>query len=602
MDRLPVIDNRELALRLSVPRERWGWEFTAPAPPKPSPVRAHAPQWAEQPPPPQLARLRERSRRAPVLLGVGSAAAVWATGMAAAFGFALWPAVLPAGVLASAGWCAQTMRRYSVARREYQSWRATEVARYEAAQAEWIARVTEHDRREQLRVSSAALWHPLRPARNSARVDVFGGTADGWASLLGTMGASLLASGARMLVLDFTEQRVAVDLATLGHACGHPCSVTILPNNLGLLDGLSPAEIGELVAEAVATLRTADARSAQTRGLDAELVELVAANLIGPVTFGRIAAGIRLLRSISEAEHETALSSEEIRRVNRLLDAVGSSESAREELRFLGGLLSLLDEGDTRPTKHSAVWPSAGLRVIATEDTNARRKDVLDRMVVHRVLHGLRCGMHSGPGSVLVVAGADHVGLAAVEALARHARRAGVRLVLLIEHLRGDLTQLLGGSDSASILMRMGNAAQACAAADFVGRGHRFVLSQLSDQIGRSFTEGTSDTSGDSLTSTTTEGYSGVSVNVSDSVSRAATWSSTTSWSGSDSTSTGRTYARAYEYTIEPTTFQSLPVTAFILVESGSGVRRVVAGDCNPGIALLDRVAAEQVLSNGKPA
>ncbi|PXX71330.1 hypothetical protein DFR70_101752 [Nocardia tenerifensis] len=597
-----MIDNRALAVRLSVPRERWGWVFTVPAPPTPSPARACAPRWAEQPPPPKLTRLREQSRRAPVFLGVGSAISVWATGMAAAFGFALWPIVLPAGVLVSAGWCARTRRRYSAARREYQSWRTGEIARFEAAQAEWAARVAEHDRREQRRIATTTLWHPLRLGPDSARVDVFGGTADGWAGLLGTLGASLLADGARLLVLDFTEQRVAAELAELGRLCGHPAAVTVLPEGeLDLLAGLTPAEVGEVVAEAVATLREPGAQSAQTRGLDAELVELVAANLVSPVTFGRIAAGIRLLRSISESEHETTLSGEEIRRVNRLLDVVGSSESARTELRFLGGLLSLLDEGTGRRAADSTTWPKAGLRVIATEDANPRRKDLLDRVVFHRVLHGLRCGRPSGRGGVLVVAGADHLGLAGVEALARHARRAGVRLVLLIEHLRGDLVQLLGGSDSASILMRMGNAAEAAAAADFVGRGHRFVLSQLSDQIGRSFTEGVSDTTGDSLTATTTEGYSGAAVNVSDSVSRAATWSSTTSWSGSDSTSSGRTYARAYEYSIEPTTFQALPVTAFILVETVAGARRVVAGDCNPGIALLDRVAPEPVSHPGGP-
>ncbi|MFI9402225.1 hypothetical protein [Nocardia sp. NPDC052316] len=600
MDRLPAIDNRDLAVRLSVPCERWGWEFTVPAPPAPSPVRECAPRWAEQPPPAKLRRLHEQTRRLPVRFGVGAAASAWATVLAAAWGFALWPVVLPAGVLASAGWCAQTMVRHSAARRAYQSWRSAEIARYEAAHKEWVARVAEHDRRERSRVSSTVLWHPLRLGRESARVDVFGGTADGWASLLGTLGASLLATGARMLVLDFTEQRVAVELAALGRACAHPVSVAVLPGGgVDLLTGLAPAEVGEVVAEAVTTLRDSDARSAQSRGLAAELVELVAANLVRPVTFGRIAAGIRLLRSISE--HEATLSGEEIRRVNRLLDVVGSAESAREELRFLGGLLSLLDEGTPDPATGMPVWPATGLRIIATEDANARRKDLLDRVVFHRVLHGLRCGEHTGPGSVVVVAGADHLGLAGVEALARHARRAGVRLVVLVEHLRGDLTQLLGGSDSASILMRMGNAAEAAAAADYVGRGHRFVLSQLSDQIGRSFTAGVSDTSGDSLTATTTEGYSGTSVSVSDSVSRAATWSSTTSWSGSDSTSTGRTYARAYEYSIEPTTFQSLPATAFILVETGSGTRRVVAGDCNPGIALLNRVAAEPLQRNGGP-
>jgi hypothetical protein len=79
---------------------------------------------------------------------------------------------------------------------------------------------------------------------------------------------------------------------------------------------------------------------------------------------------------------------------------------------------------------------------------------------------------------MLVVAGADRIGLAGLESLARQCRRVGVRLVLLLERPRGDLKELLGSSDSATILMRLGNAQDAAAAAEFIGRGHKMVLSQ----------------------------------------------------------------------------------------------------------------------------
>jgi hypothetical protein len=38
---------------------------------------------------------------------------------------------------------------------------------------------------------------------------------------------------------------------------------------------------------------------------------------------------------------------------------------------------------------------------------------------------------------------------------------------------------------------------------------------------------------------------------------------------------------------------QQLPATAFILVDSATGARRAVSGDCNPGIALLPRVGSQ---------
>ncbi|MEU7146105.1 hypothetical protein ABZ942_42160 [Nocardia sp. NPDC046473] len=347
-----------------------------------------------------------------------------------------------------------------------------------------------------------------------------------------------------------------------------------------------------MIAEALEGLR-GGRDPATVRGLHAELIELVAGRLTTPVTFERIAAGVRLLRRVYDTETETVLSGSEIRRINDAVDAVGSAESAREELRFLSGLLGLLTEAPGLPVEPVLLWPRSGLNVVATVDGHGRRKDLLDQLLFHRVLHDLRGGQAGSGGGVLVVAGADRMRLDAIEALGRQAQRRGVRLVLMVEHLRGELAQLLGGAEAATIMMRLGNATEASAAADFVGRGYRFVLSQLTEQIGHSFTDGVSDTSGDSFTATHTDGYSGASANTSESSSRALTWSSTTSWSGSESTSTGRTYSRGYEYAMEPTTFQSLPPTAFVLVENRPGARRVVTGDCNPGIAMLDRVAAQ---------
>lgn len=78
-----------------------------------------------------------------------------------------------------------------------------------------------------------------------------------------------------------------------------------------------------------------------------------------------------------------------------------------------------------------------------------------------------------------------------------------------------------------------------------------------------------------------------------DSVARTETWQHTVSMARSGSTGVGGTASRVYEFAVEPTRLQALPPTAFVLVEVGPAGRRVVLGDCNPGIALLPDVARE---------
>jgi hypothetical protein len=230
-----------------------------------------------------------------------------------------------------------------------------------------------------------------------------------------------------------------------------------------------------------------------------------------------------------------------------------------------------------------------------------RRKDALDRVLFARTLHELRARRPGKAPDVLVVAGADHLGRESLEAMARQARRSGVRLVLLMERLRNELRELLGSSDSAAVLMRLGNAQDAAAAAEFIGRGHRFVLSQLTEQAGRTITEGAATSKGETDGTTVTEGTtrgrgaggftSGTSKSLAE--SRTRSWQETANRSQAESTTTGETTSRVYEFAVEPTTIQSLPATAFILVESGGSGRRVALADCNPGTCLLDRVAAD---------
>ncbi|MGN2638301.1 hypothetical protein ACTD5D_19320 [Nocardia takedensis] len=525
------------------------------------------------------------------MVGAAVLISLWASGMSAILALWFWPVITPVTVGLASAWWAWVFVRYRLTRSGFESGRAAAYLRYQAAHTEWAARVNEYERNEHRRVTTTPLWHPVALPHRSVRVDVFGGTADGWASLLATTGLSLLSTGEPILVLDLSEQQVTDGLAALAHRCGHPVRCANLPAaGPDLLTGLDPAQVGEILAAAIEGFRAEESR-ASLRALDAELVEMVASSLAAPITFTRLAAGIRVMRRTLEVDHDTALSPSEIRQITAHLDVVGS-DTARQELQFLGGLLTLLASEQPAPDAAAFGWPRAGLRVLSTGDANPRRKDLLDRLLLQRLLHDLRARSEAVT-AVLIVAGADHLGAADLETLTRHARRRGVRTMLMFEHARDQTAGLLGGADSATVLMRLGNADEAAAAAGFVGRGHRFTLSQMTRQIGSSFTGGGSDSTGDSLTTSTSDGLSGNSANSSTSTSRARTWSSTTNWTEGHSTSTATTHTRGYEYTIEPTTFQSLPPTAFILVENHSAGRTVVTADCNPGIVLLDRVAPD---------
>ncbi|MFC4018095.1 hypothetical protein ACFOW4_09045 [Micromonospora sp. GCM10011542] len=614
----------ELRQRLFRPAERWGWAYSAPAPVAVHPEAARPPVFQQIYVAPDYLFRQKRSKRAWLgLLGflfltfwavvcAGSAlrplplAAKWVTSL-----------ILIVGVVLSVTRFILVRRRFKVLKRTYDTQHRAASEGYEQARADWEQRISEHNQREYTRYHSTMLWHPLRANPNASRVDVFGGTEDGWASLLATTGTAALAAGSSMFILDFSEQAVADNLVVLAAEQGQPVAVHELPPDLSvlnLLGDLQAAELAELIAEAVHSLQR-PALGGDLRGLHADLLTAVALRLTGPVTFTRLHAGVQVLRRVHEVTSASVLTADEIRALNSYVDVAGSTEQARNELQALDGALNLIAQEEQAAGEgvdvrgFESAWPARGLSVVATTSKVRRRKQFLDYIVFYRTLRDLQ-NRHAGGREILVVAGADRVGLDALETMTRQARRVGVRLIFLLEHLRDDLQKLLGGSDSVTILMRLGNGAEAAAAAEFIGRGHRFVLSQLTEQVGRTFTSGSASSVGESSGTSTSRGYSsgssfssgGDGRSSSSSTSgysrsttreRSQNWSETVNQSAADSTTTGSTQARVYEYTVEPTTLQSLAPTAFVLVEMGMAGRRVIAGDCNPGIVLLDRVAIE---------
>lgn len=627
----------ELADRMFVPWERLGWEYLEPAPPAPSPEADPMPVWTEPTPPetkPKPVRAAQQPKPGDAAANLVSApfarSALVLAGSALVLIIVLngfGPIKIGLGVLAAIGVLGAIMtpihKRAVLAR--FRRERDAAYAAYERELAGWRERVARHDEAERRRYAEALRWYPLTPWSGPERIDVFGGTGDGWASLLATLGCSLLRRGASLLLVDFTEQRVGDGLAEFATHQGHPVHQLTLPSDWSRwhpLAGLSGDEIAELLADTVHSMResTGTAGGVHARALDADLLTAVVTRLDQPWTFARISGGIRVLRRLHDHASAEILTTDEVERLTSAIDTVGRSDRVAQELQFLTSVVELLAAEEPDPRTPSADddqdaphegFIDGGLTILRTTGTRRRRKDVLDRVVFHRVLRALRDRTGRSGQDVVVVAGADHLGRNSLEELARQAERCGVRLVLMLERLRGEAHELLGGRYSATVLMRLGNAREATTAAEFVGRGHTFVLSQLTRQLGATFTEGIASAYGVS------EGFSeGNSVSLSDgrigsvaipfasatssmsvSHSRTETWQDTVNRSLAESVTDGQTVSRVYEFTVEPTTVQSLPATAFVLVEPGPNGRRVVLGDCNPGIALLDRVATEP----GKP-
>ncbi|MFE1825117.1 hypothetical protein [Streptomyces yangpuensis] len=558
----------ELALRVFRGDERWGWEFVRPPEPPPHPEARTPPSRTE----PSDARVRSAQARA--MSGRNTSGFGFLTLLAGAVTFAAAGAgaavvvvVLVVALIAATS-PAVGLR---AARRRLQSDRERARSDHEASLRAWQLRLEAH-RAEHLRHNETLdTWFPISLASDPSRIDVFGGTGKGWASLLATLCGPLLGSGRPVVVLDLTQQSVAGELAGLAGRCGVAVTRVPMPRALlgaDLCEGSTSEELAETLAEALASLRPPGV-DADLHAVDVDVVRTVTDRLEGPVTLARLAAGLRVLLRVDGEDPQPPgpLGPAETEAIGRAAGLVGRGERVRDEICYVRAQTELLARAeaagapdgdpavpDAPGPRASAWWNPGGLTVVTTGDHVRRRKDLTDRFVFFRLLHTLRKdAVAAGPGT-LVVAGADHLGRAALEAMARQARSAGVRPVFLLEHLREDAVRVAGGSDSATVFMRMGNGEEAEAAARFIGPEHGL----------RGHPAGTS--------------------------------TARTAAPGEDP---GRVHGSTVgdftvgDFIVGPAQLRALPVTGLVLVEPGAdGRRRLVLGDCDPGINLLPRRSA----------
>ncbi|MFC5061560.1 hypothetical protein [Actinomycetospora atypica] len=604
-------------MRLATAPERWGWEFVEPAAPAAFPEAE--PQWC-QPSAPDLGALHYRyaeaqRRLAKRLIGPGIAAFFGFCFLSGGGGFSVFGLLLiliggGIGAFAIYG-VAQARKAIDDARRAHDQWAAGQFQAYQQHWWGWDRARAEWNAAEQARYEREYLHYPLTLSRGMSRVDVFGGAGEGWQCLLTTAGCTALAEGESILCLDLTGRGIAGPLMDYAAAAQRPVGRLAAPGTFaggGFLDELDADALAEVLAEAVTSGRPKPEASAM-RTLDAGLLQAVTRNLDGRKTFARIVAGLDVLRSVHASGEQSPLSDEEFGRLAAQVDVVvGQSERVRDELRALSGEFAQLGgEAETNEQQTGAptgMWPASGLTVIDLADASQRCRDLTERVLVQLLIHRLaRMQRGSGPKRIVIVAGADTLGRDSLETLSDRAGDAGVRLVLLFKHLREDALQLVGGADSATIFMRLGNTAEAAAAAEHIGKGYSFKLSQFSRQLGtnRSTAISTSETDtwsrGESWSDSRGGGWGpggGSSHNGSSYTVSTTEGGSTTrgvTHTQGESQTDGQVMQRSYEFTMEPTEFQTLMPSCFVLVDRGPGGRRVVAGDCNPAMAVAIRLS-----------
>ncbi|SCG66422.1 hypothetical protein [Micromonospora halophytica] len=457
--------------------------------------------------------------------------------------------------------------------------REKQLRRYEAECAWWEQRREYFDARERERVSGYLEWGAALLPPTTRRVDIVGGSVWGWEAVLTVMGASMLRTHGAMTVVDFSGEAACHELVWLAREVDVDVTAVRLPDQVGETTLFSDLDGRGLVDSLVEAMHgDAPAGRRADRAQDDRILSAVCRALGEDVTIHRIAAAVSVLLDepgsfpeLSEAEREHisgSLFSDEFRR-----QAHPNLQRIESHLYPLRELFAATDQGQDR---HDLGMPGLTCLVYENAAHNAR-----EELVKELVFQGLVQRLSSPRSFVgpLVVAGADDLSHRHIERLTDLCTRRGVRLVLMFRHLRDSAVRAVGADVVA--FMRLSNHEEAARAADFIGRQHTFVLSQLTRTLGGSQTH----SEGNSLGfSDQTSGAWPRHVSV------GRSWTHTRSVADSANWNDSQSEQRVYEYVVEPRTLQDLPDYALIEVTQGTGSLSVRSVECNPDIVSLPRV------------
>ena len=480
-------------------------------------------------------------------------------------------------------WTQRALRGVREAKAAWVAARHERMAAGAAARYRWERRRKAHPGAEWARVDAIPEWGAVRTAAGTRRIHLFGGSLESWQGFCTTFGASMVGTSPPVLVLDLSQHMVAAELCQLAAQLGLPTHLQLLPEQAAstdLLSGLSPAQLADILVESLAehdgqrSLRAADAR----------ILSALCDALAPDLSFARLHEG--LLALIGEPVEPSHLSRSEWDAIANLF----SYDYLRQALPRLRALeaqvhpLRELGSGPVLPAPSDAV-----LRTLMLGDSG--RLLVTSDLLVHLLLQWLIRALQAASlrPNVLIVVGADQLPRRHLRQLTDLCTRLQVRSVLLFRELEGEAAQLLGSSDAVAF-MRLANAHQAELAANHIGKGHYFQLTQLTRSHSETQSSSRGMTDQESFSRATPFGFN-----------RGRSWGTTRGYAESIGWQDAESKQRVYEYAVEPTWLQHLPDFALLLVQRtdidldsshrfGSRTPELRVADCNPDILSLPRV------------
>ncbi|WIX92505.1 hypothetical protein [Amycolatopsis sp. DG1A-15b] len=474
--------------------------------------------------------------------------------------------VFPSGVVSAVFFCVTAgplLLHFLIVRRWADPQRS-----HERATAAWRQRRKKFEESEARRLMDVAEWGTVPPP-HTTRFDLIGGDTREWQRLLVVFGASMLATHESLTVVDLSQADVSEGLVEVASRRAIPCTTQVFPRDLAdsdLLVGLRGPELVEVLVEAMRADVTGPTRT--DRLADRQILSEICRALHDHVTVTRLSAAVRVLMEkpgptpeLTLAERTTIadeLFADEVRR--RILPDLWRLDAHLHPLRELGGR-------GRRPK-------TGNLDVIAVQDHGGNAAgELLHDLILQRLIR--RITEQPDEIRVLVIAGADGLAAKHLTRLSDQCAQHGVRLVLIFRRLQDAARQMLDRGPVG--FMRLGNHEDATVAAEYIGYEHKFVVSQQTRTVGGSDNKSYSAAAGESSSA---QGWQW-------------SWTETVTIGTSTEQSTATTTERVREYTVEPTTLQSLPDNTLLLVEAHVNGPILTVVNCDPSTLTLPRVSMQ---------
>jgi hypothetical protein len=470
----------------------------------------------------------------------------------------------------------------------------------------WRQRAAAHEQAQLSGLGQVDEWGSAEPA--GLRTDVFGGSWWGWQALLTTHGTSIL-SAQPLLVMDLSGQLVSGELTALARHAGGDVAQYVLPGDLdrcGLLARLSGPQFADALAEAIHAGTPGGARA--DRAVDVRILGQLIDALDGDIAPVRLAAAIQA--ALGHPVEPGLLTAAEEGLIAGELFPPDYRHQIGPNLVRLDAFLTDLARYARQPVGQPAA-PAYYTCVAIDSTARSARSELLTALAVQWLTVQVSGSTASAPA--VIIAGADEITRPHLERLADACERRRVPLTLMFRHLREDALSVLGGGNAA--FMRLGHHGEAEQAASYIGRQHKFVLSQLTATLGGNETHTRTDTEGYGVSRSVTFGSSqgwtqdhlgGGSRNGGQTRSRAQTtsrnWSVAQSWATGTNWSTATAEQRVYEFAVEPSVLQGLPDHALLLTASGRTGPDLRAVECDPAIVTLPGVSTRPLTPVRVPA